>query len=285
MYVCERVESLTEGIEEALMDLYYTHVHPSYPIAEDKSTFSERCRSRTVRMSLRTVMFCHALQFWHLIEADEQLEKPDELAMRVFAFDAISIETRLPSLDSVKAILLYLQLPSMIIREPNRPGVWELTALVVALSQDIGLHIEPTGWNIPLGERRTRRILWWAVYMQDKWLSHWLGRPSHISSTGWDINPLVIEDFCADGDLLDVKLLASYQAFVAHAELAVILTDILDTFYSIRRCFSRLEYGEVYADASTMRRRSQEWRSRLALDLKAATPICKSSRANSMLKN
>jgi hypothetical protein len=40
---------------------------------------------------------------------------------------------------------------------------------MVAMAHDLGLNIEPTDWDISEAEKRRRRRIWWAVYMQDKW--------------------------------------------------------------------------------------------------------------------
>ncbi len=43
---------------------------------------------------------------------------------------------------------------------------------MLGLAQDIGLHLEPSEWNIDPQEIKTRRILWWSLYIHEKWLGH-----------------------------------------------------------------------------------------------------------------
>lgn len=279
MYACERIEQMTRPHEDALVDLYYTVVHPAYPIMEEKAAFNRARQERRVRMSLRTLVMCHALRFWHLLRTQFKGRKPDELPLRLFALDAINIETRTPNLDSIKALLLYLQLPSVIIREPNRPGMWELTALSVAMSQDIGLHVEPAQWDIPLRERKERRVLWWAIYLQDKWLSHWLGRPSHITSNGWNVSPLTLDDFCAADGMPSAGSTNTARTFMAHVELAGIVDDVLESFYTVRHNLSRSGKQQVRSEVNVIRQQWRDWKQRTVylIDSGDHSPLSKSS--------
>jgi hypothetical protein len=40
---------------------------------------------------------------------------------------------------------------------------------LVGLCHDLGLHLDSSSWPIPPGDKRRRKRLWWALYMQDKW--------------------------------------------------------------------------------------------------------------------
>ncbi|KAL1631003.1 hypothetical protein SLS56_004677 [Neofusicoccum ribis] len=68
-------------------------------------------------------------------------------------------------------------------------------AEIFALTQALGLNIDPSEWPIPQWEKRLRRRLAWAVYVQDRWLSLNFGRSSHIQMEDWDVEPLNQEDF------------------------------------------------------------------------------------------
>ena len=79
---------------------------------------------------------------------------------------------------------------------------WALTGELVALGQDLGLHLDCTKWRIPAWEKGLRKRLAWGLFMQDKWGALVHGRPSHITS-----------------DVI---------------KLTEILTTILSQFYSLR---------------------------------------------------
>ena len=40
---------------------------------------------------------------------------------------------------------------------------------LVGISHILGLNIDCSKWEIPEREKKRRRRLWWAVFVQDKW--------------------------------------------------------------------------------------------------------------------
>jgi Fungal specific transcription factor domain len=234
MYCNDRIEALLAPHEGELIDLYYSYVHPSYPIMEDKNHFQQRRQNRQIRASLMTCLYCLAAGFWSKSEILREHPVPETSELWNHAFIALAVETRTPNLDTVKALLLYMQLPSHFVREPTRPGQWASGSLLVGISQDIGLHIEPSNWRIPNRECKERRILWWAVYAHDKWAAHWLGRPSHINPNDWNVKPLTLDDFSDDSSMLHVNSLISSRSFIAFTQLATILDEVLQMFYTVR---------------------------------------------------
>jgi hypothetical protein len=76
--------------------------------------------------------------------------------------------------------------------------------------------------------------LWWAVYAQDKWLAHWLGRPPHIGHDNWNVEPLGLDDFADDSGRIEVSMLEHVKVFVAFVEASVLLDEVLRVFYTVR---------------------------------------------------
>lgn len=66
--------------------------------------------------------------------------------------------------------------------------------MTVSMAQTLGLHLDPTMWNLPSSEVRTRRRLSWVVFALDKWLAFSFGRPSHISRNDWLVTELDASD-------------------------------------------------------------------------------------------
>lgn len=197
MYDLEEVNSIVEPYQRELLSLYYTYVYPSLPILEDRGHLEASISEGSVPASLIAAIYCSAIRFWHLSPALKEVEHISAEPLYDFVFTSMTLEARTPSLRTIQAMLLHMQIPPSRVREPNHPGFWALTCQVsntwilvvepksispphnmgnpadrlqlVALAQDTGLHVEPAAWNISSSERKTRRILWWAVYMQDKW--------------------------------------------------------------------------------------------------------------------
>ncbi|OKL59876.1 hypothetical protein UA08_04663 [Talaromyces atroroseus] len=235
LYATSKMESPLAEYEPELVDLFYTYVHPFYPVMDcNKEEFIRRRRSGKVRASLVSCIYIHAVEFWHKSESLKERPIPQTENSWNSIFVRLAVETRTPNLDTVRALLLYMQLPSHHIRAPNRPGHWSLSTLLVGVAQDIGLHIDPTQWQIPMAERKARRVLWWAVYAHDKWMAHWLGRPPHIGSDDWSVEPLGLDDFSDDSGRIRVSILEHIKAFITFVDASVLLDEILRLFYTVR---------------------------------------------------
>lgn len=66
---------------------------------------------------------------------------------------------------------------------------------VVGLAYNLGLHLECKMMGIPTKEKRLRRRLWWAVFVEDKFMSLLMGRPPYIRKDEWDVGKLDQPDF------------------------------------------------------------------------------------------
>jgi hypothetical protein len=103
----------------------------------------------------------------------------------------------------------------------------------------MGLQLDCTNWHIPDLERGLRKRLAWAIFMQDKWGSLIHGRPSHVTPTDWDVQPLTEDDFpenAADEDDEDgsTEVEKGRIMFCYMVELTQILAQILSTFYTLK---------------------------------------------------
>lgn len=116
--------------QSELLDLYYTYIHPSLPILEDKENLSSAIAHRSVPKSLLAAIYCAAIGFWELSPGLHGSEPPVRRTLYRFVFSSVTLEARTPSLRTVQALLLYLQIPPFHIREPNHPGFWALTGQV-----------------------------------------------------------------------------------------------------------------------------------------------------------
>lgn len=235
MYHNAKIEQLLGPFVPGLIDLYYTYVHPSYPILEPKEEFLGRVENHEVRSSLLSCV-CHlAVQFWPKSTGLRQHPIPNHLDFWNDIFAALTVETRAPNLDTVKGLLLYMQLPSRFVKEPNRPGQWPLSCLLAGVAQDLGLQIDPSNWRIPLAERKARRVLWWAVHAHITWTAHFLGRPPQLSSVSCDVKPLVVDDFTDESLMIHLGHLASARVFIAFSQISCILEEVLRSLCSTTR--------------------------------------------------
>jgi hypothetical protein len=160
--------------------------------------------------------------------------KPNTSRLEAIASRSLAASMERPKLSTVQAGLLLLQRPEA--------DSWSLTTQLVAIGQELGLHLDCSNWSVPLWERGLRKRIAWALYMQDKWSSLIHGRPSHIFSANWAVKMITEEDFLEDGPecgkkiQLDVDEQEDYDRgqalFTQMISLTRIMAEVMDTFYT-----------------------------------------------------
>ncbi|KAI0142724.1 fungal-specific transcription factor domain-containing protein [Xylariaceae sp. FL1272] len=215
-----------------LVDLYFEVVHPGFPIIQ-KNVFYEKYERNVHEFcpALLAAMYLLALNWWDQCDDLSSSQRPDVHALERLARTSIADATWRPKLSTVQAGLLLSQRPE--------GDQWAPTAQLVAISQELGLHLDCTHWKIPLWERGLRKRLAWTLYMQDKWGALVHGRPSHIFGSNWIVKPLTPSDFSeGDWDEGDTERQQEIEhgrtLFVQMIHLTQVLAEILDTFYTLQ---------------------------------------------------
>ncbi|TLD23181.1 hypothetical protein PspLS_07589 [Pyricularia sp. CBS 133598] len=226
----DAIESLVRPSGPALVSLYFRIVHPSYPILH-KGVWLEKYRRgyREFSPPLLAAVYALAVDWWEYDPALAPLEKPPVDRLVAIATQALTAAMGRPKLSAVQAGLLLLQ----------RSGgdSWVLTSQMVALAEELGLHVDCSSWDIPDWEKGVRRRLAWAVLMQDRWGALIHGRPSHVSASHWRAPPLELGDFpesAADED--DAEGSAEVEngryLFMRLARLTEIMSEAHSTLYA-----------------------------------------------------
>ena len=155
--------------------------------------------------------------------------KQDIKKWRNFLYQALPIEARHPRLETLEAWLCFVQRSALIHRAPTTPGLWSEIGSLIGASHDLGINVDPTGWEMEQSQKSRRIRIAWALFTTDKWAALGLGRPSYISRDDWSV-PMVTE---ADFPDPETPQSAKY-IFIAMAKLSVILAEALHQFYTIR---------------------------------------------------
>jgi hypothetical protein len=214
----------------ALIDIFFRNVHPSYPIIQ-KKVFLDRHRhgDKQFNPPLLAAMYLLALAWWDREPSLAQHQKPDMGRLEYIAITSLTIAMQRPKISAVQAGLLLLQ--------RAKSSTWTLTVQLVALGQDIGLHLDCSDWSIPLWERRLRKRLAWALYMQDKWSALMHGRPSHIYDADWAVSQPGPEDFdesvrSPGEDPPEPEIVKGRALFMQMISLTSIMSEVCSIFYS-----------------------------------------------------
>ncbi|TKA83871.1 hypothetical protein B0A55_00146 [Friedmanniomyces simplex] len=260
----------------ALIDIYFRNVHPSYPVIQ-KNAFLDRHRhgDRQFNPPLLAAMYLLALSWWDSDPNLSSFPKPDMVRLEYIAISSLTVAMQRPKMSAVQAGLLLLQ--------RAKSSTWTLTVQLVALTQDIGLHLDCTDWSIPPWERRLRKRLAWALYMQDKWSALMHGRPSHINAVDWAVPAPTDEDFdesilpmstsTPEDPALDALMSKGRTLFMQMITLTSIMADVCETFYSQTAKAEFLRAGQyatqlVLNRAKPVQIRLKDWFARLPPECK-----------------
>ncbi|KAF4840005.1 Transcriptional activator protein DAL81 [Colletotrichum siamense] len=228
----EAIEGLVRPHGRKLVDLYFRIVHPAFPIIQ-KTVFLEKYERsyREFSPCLLAAVYLFAINWWEHDEDLARLPKPNISDMERLIRTTLADAMYRPKLSTIQAGLLLSQRPE--------GDQWAPTAQLVAIAQELGLHLDCTNWKIPPWEKGLRKRLAWALYMQDKWGSLVHGRPSHIFSSNWGVQPLTQHDFPdVEWDENDVEEKLEIERgrtlFGQMVQLSQVLAEILDTFFTLQ---------------------------------------------------
>ena len=262
----DAIEDLVAPHGRALINLYFRIVHPSFPILHKKVYLEKYERThREFSPVLLAAVYILATDYWSYSLELAGSAVPDVKSLESLAWKCLNCAIHRRKLSTVEAGLLLLQRPS--------PTSWPLTAQMLAVGQDLGLHRDCSSWDIPGWEKGLRKRLAWALFMQDKWCSLVQGRPSHISKTDWSVRPLVEQDFpenFADENEEDgsTEVEKGRTLYTCMVSLTEILSDILISLYSgtnaedVARQYPN-ETTQILMQAKPLQIRLKEWYSQL----------------------
>ncbi|EKD12039.1 fungal specific transcription factor domain-containing protein [Drepanopeziza brunnea f. sp. 'multigermtubi' MB_m1] len=228
----DAIEALVAPHGPALLELYFRIIHPYFPILQKVVFYQTYNRSyREFSPAILAAVYILAINWWDHSEELANQPRPDIEELERLARVTLADAMYRPKLSTVQAGLLLSQRPE--------GDQWAPTAQLVAIGQELGLHLDCSNWKIPPWERGLRKRLAWALYMQDKWGSLVHGRPSHIFATNWAVKRLSPNDFPDfEVDESDVEESTEYERgrllFTQMITLSQILAEVLDTFFTLQ---------------------------------------------------
>lgn len=224
------IENVVAPYGSELINLYFRIIHANFPIIQKTVFMEQYSRShREVSPPLLASIYILAINWWDHSEALQGIPRPDVRELERLARVTLADVMYRPKLSTVQAGLLLSQRPE--------GDQWAPTAQLVAIGQELGLHLDCSHWKIPPWERGLRKRLAWALYMQDKWGALVHGRPSHIFPGNWAVPPLIAHDFTDEssqtGSWDAAEAEQSRLLFTQTIVLSQILAEVLETFYTL----------------------------------------------------
>ncbi|KAI1380188.1 fungal-specific transcription factor domain-containing protein [Hypoxylon crocopeplum] len=258
----DEIQRLVAPYGRKLIDLYFEVVHPAFPIVQKNVFYEKYDRNyREFSPPLLAAVYILAINWWDYSEELSQSQRPNVRELERLIRSTLADAMWRPKLSTVQAGLLLSQRPE--------GDQWAPTAQLVAIAQELGLHLDCTHWKIPPWERGLRKRLAWALYMQDKWGALVHGRPSHIFSSNWIVQPLAPSDF-PETELDDqnseekTEIERGRTLFVQMVYLTQVLAEILETFYTLEAMQNVSSAGPqgthvVLAMAKPIQLKLKEW--------------------------
>ncbi|KAK7747351.1 Fungal specific transcription factor [Cytospora paraplurivora] len=228
----DEIESIVAPHGRKLVDLYFRIIHPALPIIQRNVFYEKYERSpREFSPPLLAAMYILAINWWDQDDELSPLPRPNVRQLERLVRTTLADAMYRPKLSTVQAGLLLSQRPE--------GDQWAPTAQLIAIAQELGLHLDCSNWKIPLWEKGLRKRLAWGLYMQDKWGAMVHGRPSHIFASQWAVQPLGQGDFPDvewDEDDADERqdIEKGRTLFTQMIQLSLILSEILETFYTLQ---------------------------------------------------
>lgn len=228
----EAIEDIVAPHGRNLVNLFFKTVHPSFPVLQ-KHVFLEGYERdyRETSPPLLAAVYLLALNWWDHCDELSSHPRPDASKLEKLLRYSLADAMARPKLSLIQAGLLLSQRPN--------GDQWVPTAQLVAVGQEVGLHLDCAHWKIPPWEKGLRKRLAWALYMQDKWGSLIHGRPSHIFHSNWAVRGLTSNDFPdVEWDESDPDEKHDIEKgrliFTRFVHLSQIIAEILETFYSLQ---------------------------------------------------
>lgn len=182
---CLVIERIIEPFADELIDTYFRKANACFPLL-DEGSFRDQFRRQPSHISsaLLASVYAHALTFWSQPRRAAGRHCPDSRFVWNQATDALYSELQLcPGMSTVVTVLLDVggrPSTSMI-------GNGVLIGSAVSIAHGLGLHRDPTDWDMSEPEKRIRMQIWWALVVHDRWFSLAYGTPPHIQGKFHDV--------------------------------------------------------------------------------------------------
>ncbi|KAJ5335193.1 Transcription factor [Penicillium brevicompactum] len=270
----DAIESLVAPYGATLIEKFFDHVHPSFPIMIEEAFRQSYRERRGLSPLLLASVYVLTLKFVDVGATSQTARKPDAARLEATALKLLMESLPSPSVSTIQAGLLLTQKSTL--------ATASLNGQLVTAGFEVGLHQDCTNWRMETWEKGLRKRLAWALYQQDKWSSLVNGRPSHIFAFNWTVKDLVEQDFSdafASGtdSSHDEEAVGHGPLLFCHmVALTTILSDILDRFYTLHAIEEFSAAGNqrtrmILEKAKPAQIRLKDWFSSLPPSLKMET--------------
>ncbi|RBR22750.1 hypothetical protein FVER53590_28310 [Fusarium verticillioides] len=224
----ELEKTVSQNMGKRLISLYDRFIAPHYPIFSTESPPDPVTSSPCLLAAIYSIALPFAMYDDQLC-IDIAYDSPDAEDLAHLINTAIAFDIHSPNIATVQTLFLLIVRPSSNPLVSDASYRWTTMGTLVSAATNIGLHLNPSLWNIPSAQIAARRRLSFFIFAMDKWLAAALGRPPHISRENWLVDELSAHDELTSS--LDASQWTSITSFSA---LTSCLGNTLDRLYSLR---------------------------------------------------
>ncbi|CCH59909.1 hypothetical protein TBLA_0C00940 [Henningerozyma blattae CBS 6284] len=281
-----KINQLVHPYNSVLIELFFTVVHPYFPILNENAFLQQYKRSQfEISPPLLAIIYSLAIRWAYFDPKSNELtlSKCMELAKELQDM-AISLFWKSIDISNISLI----QAGLLILQAKEDKGKWTLCSSIVSIAENMGLGMDCSDWKIPKWEKNLRIRLAWALWMQEKWISLEESKISHLKlGVNWVVPPLTDENLpdksiatsirrfnndninghdTTDPNsknfdiLLSTEELATANSFFKYnVLLSIILGDILLTFFSFSQLPNNISLDRVLKIAKPLQLKLREW--------------------------
>lgn len=240
----KELEQISIEVGARLIKLYFKYINPYFPVLSPFSMFQEDYLSEdalfALPLSLKAALYASALPYMvydDVLSTMLDVNLPTAKSLYRMAWTAITQEIHTPRLSTLQSCLLLLQRDNIDRYVQGSPFQWSLLAWTVSLCQTLGLPTDCSNLHgMPVWEKGLRKRLWWATYVLDKWNLATAGLASHIHKDDYDVPSLTDADCASLYGIEAADGSHSLTHFRHLVDLTIILSDITDSFFTVKAC-------------------------------------------------
>ena len=161
----DEIEAMVTPYGPDLVNLYFRIMHPSFPVLH-KKVFLEK-HGRSYRESTPTglgAVYLMALNWWSYSPTLSSKPKPDAKKLEQAVLRRFFDVHRRPKISDLQG--------GLVLSQQHSVNSWAMTGHLVAMAQNLGIHLDCSDWQIPDWERGVRKRVAAGVFMQDKVSDH-----------------------------------------------------------------------------------------------------------------
>ncbi|KAF9072624.1 fungal-specific transcription factor domain-containing protein [Rhodocollybia butyracea] len=147
--------------------------------SESKTSRNTLCKDLFVGSHRLAVLF-FVLALGALLDLEKQPHSAEARWYHSLGRAALALAPVLDSPSCFTIQSLVLMSHYMLLDDDVHEARWPIMGLATKLSQNVGLHIDGTHWNLTQEETHRRRCLFWEVFCYDMLQSLTYGRPPHM---------------------------------------------------------------------------------------------------------